>query len=313
VQQLAVCTVYVSFVGENLQAVLRYLDFPASHVQVMSMALPVILLLSWIPSLKLLAPVMAVGTTLLVLTLGALGVIIGMQWDDRPEEPPQMVFTKAPLALCAIIYSYEGICIILPVESAMERPSKFGPVFVSTMALVAVLYAIFGTICITTFGNVTSGSLTAFLLDSFGDENESITGWVNVANTAVSFSVLLTFPLTIWPALELLSISVANSTSRLARCLRGGKEPEKEGDPLAAFEPLPSLPEDGVASIVDDSTPFEHLYEPEGENHQEELEAASASGVSSSMVSAILPEMTMPGDSLQLRSLLVLVRTGLSV
>ena len=108
VQQLAVCTVYVSFVGENIQAVLHYLDIPASHVEIMSMALPLILLLSWIPSLKLLAPVMAVGTVLLLVSLAALGVIVEEQWDSRPPGPPSMVFAKVPLALCAIIYSYEG-------------------------------------------------------------------------------------------------------------------------------------------------------------------------------------------------------------
>ena len=46
VQQLAVCTVYVVFVGQNLQAVLHYLNLPASHIEVMSMALPVILAFS---------------------------------------------------------------------------------------------------------------------------------------------------------------------------------------------------------------------------------------------------------------------------
>lgn len=311
VQQLAVCTVYVSFVGENLRAVLHYLHLPASHVQVMSMALPVILLLSWIPSLKLLAPVMAVGTALLVFTLASLGVIVGLQWENRPEAPPEMVFAKVPLALCAIIYSYEGICIILPVESAMQHPSKFRSVFISSMVVVGLLYAVFGTICIFTFGNVTSGSLTAFLLDSFGDESEKITSWVNVANAAVSFSVLLTYPLTIWPALELLSIAVANGTNQLARCLRGGKPAEKnEEDPLAAFEPLPPLPEDDIA----DSMPVEHHYGQE-EFQQEEGEAASASGLSSSMVgrTSWCPILSMPGDSLQLRALLVLATYTIAV
>jgi len=272
------------------------------------MALPAILVLSFIPSLKQLAPVMAVGTALLMFSLASLGVIVWLQWEARPEAPPEMTISKVPLALCAIIYSYEGICIILPVESAMAQPSKFGPVFVSTMIVVAALYAVVGSISITTFGNVTSGSLTAFLLDNFGTENEKITDWVNVANTAASFSVLLTYPLTIWPALELLSISVANSTSGWAKCLRGGTEPEKEeeDDPLAAFEPLPSLPEDGVAPSIDDSAvPLEHLYEQDAILNPDDRETASASGMSASVIDTIVPNLTMPGDSLQLRALLV--------
>lgn len=72
---------------------------------------------------------MAVGFVLLLATLGALGVIVGEEWSDRPEETPSANLSQIPLALCAILYSYEGINLILPVESAMQQPEKFAPVF----------------------------------------------------------------------------------------------------------------------------------------------------------------------------------------
>jgi len=305
VQQLAVCTVYVSFVGENVQAVLHSLHLPASHVQVMSMALPAILLLSWIPSLKLLAPVMAVGTALLLVSLTALGVIVEEEWDSRPPEPPAVVLSKVPVALSMILYSYEGICIILPVQSAMKQPSKFGAVFVFTMVVVAMLYAIVGVTCVYAFGNVTSGSLTAFLLDR--NDNERIAMLVNIANAAVSFSVLLTFPLTIFPAVELLGIiAVENSNSVFAKCMRGGRAVEKHGDEdsLEAFEPLPPLPEDDIASI--DSLPTEHYYEQQDDfqSHAHSDVASASSGVT---FSSTRWAFNVPGDSLQLRSFLVLL------
>ena len=186
----------------------------------------------------------------------------------------------------------------------MKKPSRFGAVFVFTMVVVAILYAIVGVTCVYAFGNVTSGSLTAFLLENFGNDNAQITAWVNVANTAVSFSVLLTFPLTMFPAIELLGIAVENSNSLLAKLLRGGMETtSNDDDSLEAFEPLPSLPEDDVASI--DSFPIEHLYGQEDlqSNNQEE-QAASTSGMS--LASRWFSKTTLPGDSLQLRSLLVL-------
>ena len=316
VQQLAVCTVYVSFVGENLQAVLHYLNLPASHIEVMSMALPVILGLSLIPSLKLLAPVMAVGTVLLLVSLAALGVIVEKEWDSRPAQPPAMDISKVPLALCAIIYSYEGICLILPVESAMQKPSKFGAVFVFTMVTVAMAYVVVAVTCVYTFGNVTSGSLTAFLLENFNNDS-SVTAWVNIANAAVSFSVLLTYPLTLFPAVELLGLALERSNSLLANLLRGNAV-EKDGDDsssLDAFEPLPPLPEDDVASM--ESLPMEHHYgqettessPPQVDNEAEE--AASASGISS--LASMMPKMTLPGDSPQLRALLVLMTYVIAV
>ena len=57
--QMAVCTVYVSFIGENLLAVAHFVGLAwISHTAVMTMALPFILMLSFLPSLKVLAPVM---------------------------------------------------------------------------------------------------------------------------------------------------------------------------------------------------------------------------------------------------------------
>ena len=112
--------------------------------------------------------------------------------------------------------------------------------------------------CVYTFGNVTSGSLTAFLLENFNNDS-SVTAWVNIAaNAAVSFSVLLTYPLTLFPAVELLGLALERSNSLLANLLRGNAV-EKDGDDLGmVFQPLPPLPEDDVASM--ESLPMEHHY-----------------------------------------------------
>jgi proton-coupled amino acid transporter len=61
VQQLAICTVFISFVGENVLAVMERLDIThfalATHTGVMTLALPLIMAQSFIPLLKSLAPV----------------------------------------------------------------------------------------------------------------------------------------------------------------------------------------------------------------------------------------------------------------
>lgn len=117
---MAICTVFISFIGENLLAVLDRLNltgFIDSHVGVMTLCLPCVLSLSFLPSMKRLAPVMALGTILLALCVGLLGVIMGKEWDARPDELPDLHVPQMPLAACAILYSYEGICLILPIVS----------------------------------------------------------------------------------------------------------------------------------------------------------------------------------------------------
>jgi proton-coupled amino acid transporter len=88
-QQLAICTVFVSFVGENLYAVLAFLHphnpIVANHQAVITAVIPVLLILSFLPSLKSLAPVMVVGTVFLMAGFASLGVIGTAEWETRPD------------------------------------------------------------------------------------------------------------------------------------------------------------------------------------------------------------------------------------
>jgi proton-coupled amino acid transporter len=322
-QQLAICTVFISFVGENLLAVMERLDIHfalATHTGVMTLALPFIMALSFIPSLKSLAPVMATGTIMLLISFVAVGVIIGDEWEARPTTTPQVNPPLVPLAVCAILYSYEGICLILPVESAMKEPQHFQKVFVGAMTSVCLILAGFAVICVVTFGNVTSGSVTAFLLVSYEDD-PTVTFWLMVANTAVSLSVLLTYPLQLFPALELLAPAMANILPW------GEKVPDlkdDQDDDFSAFEPMAPLPEHGYPSLDDLPPNMEHNYDDydgsERNDDKDKDEAASDKDVEnsaagddnnsmsamSSMVS-LMPKMIMPGDSPPLRAMLVLM------
>ena len=296
VQQLAICTVFISFIGENLLAVFIRVGFTflSTHFRVMTLALVGVMSLSFIPSLKTLAPVMAAGTILLLMTFVELGIIVNQEWSNRPDTTPTVNPPQVPLALCAILYSYEGICLILPVESAMKDPREFKKVFSWAMAIVALILATFACVCVLTFGNVTSGSVTAFLLESYRND-PGITWWLMAANTTVSLSVLLTYPLQLFPALELIApwyLKMRNKGSDL-----------KEEVDLAGFEPLPPLPEHDVASL--DSLPSEHHYGLELDMEEDGNEVMSMTAMSS--VASMFPVMTMPGDSPQLRASLVLL------
>lgn len=123
VQQLAICTVFFSFVGENVLAVCRLVPaavpaFLLSHVGVVTAALPLVLGLSLAPNLRVMAPAIALATAFLFAGLGSLGyvVLVAEARDGGPEDVPAPEWGAAPLAMCAILYSFEGVCLILPVE-----------------------------------------------------------------------------------------------------------------------------------------------------------------------------------------------------
>lgn len=316
VQQLAICTVFFSFIGENILAVLeRFVAAGSildSHTAVLTLALPAVLSLSFMPNLKSLSPVMVAGTVLMLVGFAFLGAIGWKEWDDRPDETPTMNLPQIPLAVCAILYSYEGICLVLPVESAMKEPQHFKSAFVWSMMSVAFILAAVASLSVYVFGDVNNGSITAFLLNAYRDD-PSITLWLMLANTAVSLSILLTFPLQLFPALELMGPWL----SRHLPFLKAKAIPNDvaEDSDLAEFEPLPPIGEHEEASLG--SIPAQHDYGDYGMETNDEAKAdVEDDDLSRTMVSSVtsmFPEMTMPGDSPLLRILLVLLTYSVAV
>jgi amino acid permease len=298
IQQLAICTVFLSFIGENVHAVLDFCGITIlSRLQVLSLALPPVLLLCFLPTLRHLAPVMVAATMLILFGFICLASVGYIEWDDRPLHTPSLQWTKAPLALCAILYSFEGICLVLPVESAMKEPRDFQKAFVWSMASVACILAVVAGLSVVAFGYVSNGSITAFLLQEYGDD-KSHTFYLMLVNTAVSVSILLTYPLQLFPAVELMAPIMAKYVH--------GVDDDDELD-LVSFDPLPPIDEHDVMSVG--SLPSHHDYNNNGTDGVENDESVNVSFQVRdrwSVLRRLMPQMILPGDSLLLRALLVL-------
>lgn len=96
VQQLAICTVYFSFISDNIAAVATQSEWPKllqNQRFVMSLILPSVLALSFIKDLKKLSPVTAAGTIFLFAAFGLLAAAGIENWDDSSKE----VFTTTEL------------------------------------------------------------------------------------------------------------------------------------------------------------------------------------------------------------------------
>ncbi|GKY91682.1 hypothetical protein MPSEU_000140000 [Mayamaea pseudoterrestris] len=308
-QQLAICTVFMSFIGENIHAVLQFVNITSvTHYQILSVIVPPVMLLCFLPTLKHLAPVMVIGTLLIMIGFACLAGVGWLEWEDRPLHAPPMHFGKAPLALCAILYSFEGICLVLPVETAMRDPQEFQKAFVWSMSTVAAILAVVAGLSVAAFGYVLNGSITAFLLQEYGDD-PSHTFYLMLVNTAVSLSILLTYPLQLFPALELVAPIIERYQPRW---IKGEIDDDLD---LVSFEPLPPIDEHDVMSIA--SLPSHHDYANSGvkaddDDENDSITAATANGELSSrdrwrIFRRLLPQMVVPGDSLLLRASLVML------
>lgn len=318
VQQLAVCTVFLSFIGENIAAVMaRTLtdegDKAPSHALVITMAFPFAMMLSCLPNLKVLSPVMVVATASLFVGFGLLGVVVEKEWDNRPRDVDMydIHWSQVPMAVCAILYSYEGICVILPIESAMEKPQHFKTVFVTSMSFTAFVFAAVAVLCCMAFGDVTNGSVTAFLVENLHEQN--VKWWLYMTNTAVSVAVLLTYPLQLFPSFELIGPWLTR-VFRLDLGTQGFLRHREGHNPISGFSQVSSCdnPEDGIRgnhyfdyhdpSRISTSTAPTHnatavvagdtAVETEELEDEEELPAFFAA-------------FPTPGDSPQLRAILV--------
>ena len=204
--QMAICTVFVGFVGENTMAFFQ-LIFPQYHMLGSSLALnialslPIIGGLTLLPNLHSLGPVSEIAMLLMFTAFAILGVVVGKNVSDRQDELPGVNWTEAPLAICAILYSFEGICIVLPLEATMKQRKKFIPIFTKAYVTVALIYCLMGGVCVWAFGKVQNGSITAFLVEEKDTyEGTALTAF---ANLLVCFSIIGTYPLIMFPCIEL--------------------------------------------------------------------------------------------------------------
>ena len=85
----------------------------------------------------------------------------------------------------------------------MLEPEKFSKIFTLAMVCVCFTFAAFATFCVLAFGEVDDGSITAYLMSHLEDYNWQF--FILAANVFVSLCVLFTYPLQMFPAVELIT------------------------------------------------------------------------------------------------------------
>jgi solute carrier family 36 (proton-coupled amino acid transporter) len=204
--QMAICTVFLSFCSNNTQAFFHnYVPgvevLGASKALNIMLILPIAIFLTLLPSLHALGPVSEIAIIILVSAFGILGVVLALNFDQRPTEMPTIDWVKVPMAVSGILYSFEGICIVLPLDATMRNRQRFIPIFTQAYVIITIIYAVIGASCVYVLGFVDDGSITAFL-SSHPDKYKGDL-LVTIANLLVSAAVIATYALTMFPCIEL--------------------------------------------------------------------------------------------------------------
>ncbi|KAJ7967065.1 putative Amino acid transporter [Quillaja saponaria] len=161
--QAGFCVGYLIFIG-NTMADLKIWGWAAPKSFYIWSCFPFQLGLNSIATLTHLAPLSIFAD---VVDLGAMGVVLAKDVSIfLKQRPPVEAFGGLPVffyGLGVAVYSFEGIGMVLPLESETKEKEKFGSVLALTMIFIALLYGGFGTLGYLAFGSETKDVITGNL------------------------------------------------------------------------------------------------------------------------------------------------------
>ncbi|MCD7448695.1 Amino acid transporter avt3c [Datura stramonium] len=152
--------------------------------------------LNSIPTLTLLAPLSIFAE---IVDLGALGVVmvdnVLIYLKNRPSLEMFGGFSVFFYGLGVAVYAFEGMGMVLPLESEMRDKEKFGKILGLSVAFVAFLYGAFGALGYFAFGEETKDIITT----NFGQGLLS-----SLVQLGLCIDLFLAFPLMMNPVYEVM-------------------------------------------------------------------------------------------------------------
>ncbi|XP_032691428.1 proton-coupled amino acid transporter 1 isoform X2 [Odontomachus brunneus] len=201
VTQLGFCCVYFVFISTNMKQVLDVHGIEMDVHQHMAVVLIPILLSTWIRNLKYLVPLSSVANFLVMAGYIATMYIMSHDVPSISERRYVADWHEIPLFFGTVIYSFEGITLVLPLKNEMKNPNNFSkPLGVLNVGMVIVgsMFVAIGFLSYLKYGNEVAGSVTLNLDSAKMVDGKVIHGYSSLPQcikTAISLSILLTYAL----------------------------------------------------------------------------------------------------------------------
>lgn len=158
------CAVYTVIIAENfMQLIQHYFKIEVDlRIFIAGLLIPLILL-SWVPNLKYLAPFSAVANVFM-----GIGLLITFYYltQDMPpvsDRPLHTSLLKIPPFFGIVIFAMEAIGVVMPLENAMKTPQHFigiCGVLNRGMGGVTLVYILLGFMGYVKYGDAALGSIT---------------------------------------------------------------------------------------------------------------------------------------------------------
>lgn len=150
--------------------------------------------------IETLAPTHVFADLMILITVVTILTYVFIKLSDHPFQPVPAVNTGTFLdAIGSMVYSYEGVGVIIPVYEVAENPHKVKKILGYVLTTVLALYIFFGFICLFTYGKELelNNIITETLSD---DEGKKLDYFLIAIKIAFSFNLIFSYPLVIYPA-----------------------------------------------------------------------------------------------------------------
>lgn len=193
------CSVYTVIIAENFMQLIGYYFSIELDVRVyIAILLVPLILLSWVPNLKYLAPFSAVANVFM-----GVGLLITFYYltQDMPavsDRPLHTSLLKIPPFFGIVIFAMEAIGVVMPLENSMKTPQHFiglCGVLNQGMSGVTLVYILLGFMGFVKYGDAAQGSITLNL------PIEEIPA--QVVKILIALAVFCTFGLQFYVCLEI--------------------------------------------------------------------------------------------------------------
>uniref|UniRef100_A0A1B6GKP3 Amino acid transporter transmembrane domain-containing protein n=2 Tax=Cuerna arida TaxID=1464854 RepID=A0A1B6GKP3_9HEMI len=193
------CMVYVVFIGSSLQQVIEYDSGLRLDIRYYIMLAAIFVIpIGLIRNLKFLVPFSFLAICALTFSCGYVYVEIFQDLPPISSRPAFKGFQTLPLFFTTVIFAYDGIGMVLPIENSMKNPRRFlgcpGVLNISVIWLVS-MYAGMGFFGYLRYGDATQGTITLNISTS------SIVG--QAVKLMVTFNVVCSYALFLYVPVEI--------------------------------------------------------------------------------------------------------------
>jgi len=204
--QLGFVCAGIIFTAENMysffQAVLKSRNLPIGINTFIALQLILLIPLALIRNISKLGPAALLADVFIL-----IGVVYIWQYDIRSlaefgvnESVKLFSPSTFPLTIGSAIFTFEGIGLILPIQSSMKQPEHFSKLLYLIMFIITIIFASIGALCYATFGEFTQIQI----ISNFPQDSKL----VNAVQFLYSLAVLAGNPVQLFPAVRIVETSL---------------------------------------------------------------------------------------------------------